>query len=658
MPPLIVTLEPAVRAIVASALDSLWESILLVVAVALVLRLLRNLSASTRYAAWCVALGGSLVLPLATALPQVHVVRAPLPVTAVSARAAPAVHRVRRVSALPKVPVPVGGNTPAGGALPLARRVAIRLPEYWAFGLFAFWGVVALALIARLFAGLVRLEHLKNDALPLPVEYRDGLGQWSNAQTGGRELRLCVCDGIDVPVAVGLFDSMILIPRHLLDVLAPSEIDQIVLHELGHLRRADDWTNVLQRIIQALLFFNPAVAYIAEQLDLEREVACDDWVLQRTKEVRPYAACLTHMAEVTAWPHRPLAAPGVFLTRRGLSVRVERLLRAGRNVRTGVSIGPASAILAVSTLLFLVLQTVAPSFAFSAPAAPSADDVQAHTPVPTPAATHAPTPAPTPAPRLIVIPSEHVHVPARTVHIPAVNFDTPERRIAIPAMPSPNVRFTFPPNFGARLRAKIDKAFSGAMAQQSAGAITGADYSGQNLTGRSFRGRRLTGADFSNANLQRTDFSRSVLVGIDFSGSDLRGASFAGAVMTGCDLSKTNLQDVDFQGVQMTGCDIDARALLPTQARWVVAGCRTGCDLNHANLEGASLRGVSLTADDLSGADLRGSDLSGSTFTDVDFSNADFTGARVAGTSFVNCGLDDAARALLEARGAKIVEGE
>ena len=38
-----------------------------------------------------------------------------------------------------------------------------------------------------------------------------------------------------------------------------------MLHELAHLRRADDWTNGLQRIVQALYFFNPAVLYIAQQ---------------------------------------------------------------------------------------------------------------------------------------------------------------------------------------------------------------------------------------------------------------------------------------------------------------------------------------------------------------------------------------------------------
>src|SRR6202035_3932415 len=123
--------------------------------------------------------------------------------------------------------------------------------------------------------------------------------------------------------------------------------------------------------IQAIFFFNPAVLFIAQQLDLEREVACDDWVLHQTGDVRPYATCLTRMAEVTAWPHRPLAAPGVFITRRGLSIRVERLLRAGRNIRTSVSFGPAGAVAAALIVLFFIAENVAPSFAFTLPAVPA-----------------------------------------------------------------------------------------------------------------------------------------------------------------------------------------------------------------------------------------------------------------------------------------------
>ncbi len=521
----------------------------------------------------------------------------------------------------------------------------------------------------------------------MPVEYRERLDRWSNADKGEREVRLCTCESIEVPVAVGLFDSMILIPKHLLDSLSQSEIDQIILHELAHLRRADDWTNGLQRFVQALFFFNPAVMYIAQQLDLEREVACDDWVIDQTKEVRPYAACLTKMAEATVWPHRPLAAPGVFLTRRGLSVRVERLLRSGRNARIGVSFGPAGAIAAALIVLFFLLQTVAPSFAFTLPqeVQPVKTVAQASAPVsphPVRAATraaHSVVPArhidiparhiDVPA-RHIDIPARHIDVPAQHIDIPALHVNTPAqhffvhaRHIEIPAVPyMPDIARGVSKAVSASVSASVSQSVAQAMALAAGGKgghynCVGCDYSGQNLSGRSFRGQRLSGADFSNADLHNADFSNSVLVGVDFSNSDLRGANFSNAKMTGCDLSNAKVDGVNFNDVSMVGCDVNARALAPGQASALLHGCRTGCDFGSADLRGQDLRNIALTGVDLSHADLRGADLSGVKFRGVDLSNARLDGARVNGAEFSECDFSGVNMHAVDFSNAKVTNG-
>ncbi len=558
-----------------------------------------------------------------------------------------------------------------------------------AFALFGVWALATLLLFVRLLVNLMRLEHLKRDALPLPLDYRERLSQWAIAEKGEREVRLCVCDRIEVPVAVGLFDSMILIPQHLLDTLAPDEIDQIMLHELGHLRRADDWTNGLQRIVQAIFFFNPAILYIAQQLDLEREVACDDWVVHQTKSVRPYATCLTKMAEVTAWPHRPLAAPGVFVTRRGLSVRVERLLRAGRNIRTSISFGPAGAVVAALVVMFFVLQSVAPSFALTAPASapasaskPLASTTKSVTAVREATPKHEQqatafeyhkvmrtaiayaTASPEPESTTLTIPGVHVHTPAINVHVPATNVDTPEQHIRIPRVPSSNFN-PLPPNFDKQIAHQVNAAMragnAGAAAGMAAGMAAasaasgaamgaaygdgkgfncvGCDYSGQNLSGKSFRGQHLNGSDFTRANLQNADFSNANIVGVDFSHANLRGANFSHAVMNGCDLSHADMTGANFDGVQMIGCDVDARSLAPSQARAMLFTCRTGCDFSGANLSGQNLRGVNLTGVDLSRADLRGADLSDSKLSGVDFSGAHLDGARFNGAEITGCDL-------------------
>lgn len=655
-------LEPAARIVVATLFNNLWESALLAALVALALRVLPNVSATTRYAAWCVALAGSLLLPLATALPQIE---APAPVhhstSVIVPTALPNVYAHQ--SAPYQAPV-THGNAAQGAAsnsapaFKMPERLHFALPQWLALALFGLWALAAVLLVVRLAVNLWRLERLKSDALPLPVEYRERLQRWANADKGEREVRLCTCESIEVPVAVGLFDSMILIPKHLLDTLSQNEIDQIILHELAHLRRADDWTNGVQRFIQALFFFNPAVLYIAAQLDLEREVACDDWVVDQTKEVRPYATCLTKMAEATAWPHRPLAAPGVFVTRRGLSVRVERLLRAGRNIRTSVAFGPTGAIVAGLIVLFFVLQTVAPSFAFTMPedhaVTAQAHTAPAHLEKPVAAAQHKTmlayaTPSPKPASRVIDVnvPARHIHVPAVNrdihVHVPAIDEDVPAQhvRVVVPSIPPVH---PLPPDFAARMGGiakTVNDAVSQSMAQAFSGKgkynCVGCDYSGQNLSGKSFRGQQLSGADFTRANLRNADFSYSALVGADFTRADLRGANFSHAKLTGCDLSRAQLDGVNFDGVTMVGCDVDARNLTASQAAALLHGCGTGCDFSYANLSGQDLRNVRLTGIDLSHANLSGADLSGANLQGVDFSHARLDGVRLSGAQITGC---------------------
>lgn len=654
------------RVAVAVLFNSLWEAAVLAFAVWVVLRLLPNLNATTRYMAWCAALAASLLLPLATSIPKVlvtsqhhasHVTVMTQSVSVQTARTTP----VQPVKSQPAHAAPAQTQAAHAQSFRFPSLPHITMPSIAAYTLFGVWALAALLLLVRLAVNLQKLERLKTDALPLPIDYREHLERWTGAEKGGRDVRLCVSEAIEVPVAVGLFDSMILIPKHLLETLTPQEMDQIMLHELGHLRRADDWTNGLQRVVQALFFFNPAVLFIAQQLDLEREVACDDWVVRETKSVRPYAHCLTKMAEVTAWPHRALAAPGVFMTRRGLSLRVERLLRAGRDVRTSLSPGAAGIVAAAIIALYFVVQTVAPTYAFTQqapelptpPAVPTAAPHATLVPVPkvpqkikaqrvqekiiyvdrTPAPGHSSNTKTKTVEKIIVIPGQHIHVPEQTIHIPAINVDTKEQRIHVPIVsPMPGGWNPLPPNFEQNIEKQVQLSLHDGN--------FGGDYSGQNLNGHDFHAKRLTGADFSKANLQNADFHSSELTGADFSRSNLRGANFSGARMMGCDFSNVDATGARFDGIAATGCDFSGAKLDTNAASQVVRGCRSGCDLTGFNLNGADLRSVRLAGVQLSHADLRNANLSNAVFSGVDFDGARLDGANVSGARFINCNLD------------------
>jgi beta-lactamase regulating signal transducer with metallopeptidase domain len=313
--------------------------------VALVVRCWRPLDAAARYAVWYVALLAVVLGPLvAVGLMQPHFHPDLAPAQVRVAVGAPASTHVAKTVAV------------------CFARPTLAVPPWAAFGAAGLWLAIVAAGIARFIAGALVLAQLKRDALPLAPERRAGLPLWrshaGDART--RRARLCVSDRIEVPVAVGLFDGMVVLPQHVLDTFEPGDVDRFVLHELAHLERRDDWTAVLQRLIQVVLFFNPAVHAIAHRLDLEREIACDDRVVAATSDVRSYAVGLTRMAEATAWPHRAIAAPAIFVTRRQLSLRVEELLAGRRLPRRRFALAPAAAALVASLGVVAVAAPLSP----------------------------------------------------------------------------------------------------------------------------------------------------------------------------------------------------------------------------------------------------------------------------------------------------------
>ncbi len=151
-----------------------------------------------------------------------------------------------------------------------------------------------------------------------------------------RAVTLCVSDQLRVPTAIGFIKPLVVIPAWTMRELSPAELNTILLHELAHLRRWDDWTNLVQKILGALLFFHPAVWWIEKKLALEREMACDDMVLAKTASPRAYAECLVSLAE-KSFLRRGLALAQAAVDRmRHVSLRVTQILDEKRPGATRV----------------------------------------------------------------------------------------------------------------------------------------------------------------------------------------------------------------------------------------------------------------------------------------------------------------------------------
>jgi tetratricopeptide (TPR) repeat protein len=133
-------------------------------------------------------------------------------------------------------------------------------------------------------------------------------------------------------------------------------LELVLEHELAHIRRRDFWTEVLARAATALLWFHPAAWAALKNLRRERELACDDAVLDLGVKPSDYAAQLLKMA-VSAAPLNRKSYPELALSGRGgLQGRLASILDPGRaskqgRRRIGLVLAPAMIVLAGTTAL-------------------------------------------------------------------------------------------------------------------------------------------------------------------------------------------------------------------------------------------------------------------------------------------------------------------
>ena len=216
------------------------------------------------------------------------------------------------------------------------------------------WGFLSFIMLIRLAGGYWALRRLKSSATPAPEDWQLQLRRLCAGNGVKRNPRLLVSSAAAAPMSLGFLDPAIVIPRAFLDTLSHSELEHIVLHELAHLRRRDDWTNLAQKFIEALLPIQPALYWIGHKISLEREIACDDWVIAATGTPKPYAASLTKVAELSQWERAGILAAGAAGDRSQLFQRVDHMLHRTRNSAPKLAIGPLiAAVLAVVALTYL-----------------------------------------------------------------------------------------------------------------------------------------------------------------------------------------------------------------------------------------------------------------------------------------------------------------
>ena len=259
-------------------LASLWEGTLVALASALVLRGLRGISPRLRYA---VAVAGLLLMagmPLRHLAPLRRETASALAVRNLSPRTEPAPPKV--------LPLP----TPA-----LQTRMMGGLERAMPWVVLA-WAIGVLLSLSRLAGGWFWLQRLRWSRAELAP---DGLQRQllDLCRRAGlkRAVTLLMCERLPGPSVVGILRPAILVPAGWFLNLPPDHVEALLAHELAHVLRHDYAVNLLQSLLEVVLFYHPGVWWLSRRIRAERELACDTFAVRLMGDALPLAEALTDL---------------------------------------------------------------------------------------------------------------------------------------------------------------------------------------------------------------------------------------------------------------------------------------------------------------------------------------------------------------------------
>ncbi|SEC49963.1 M56 family metallopeptidase [Terriglobus roseus] len=183
--------------------------------------------------------------------------------------------------------------------LPSLRRVTtsptgsspLQAAPWIASAIVMVWIAATAVRAIHLASAWLHLRRVRRNATPIVIAGSDSF------PAGGRRALLCVSSEVDSPTILGFFRPVLLLPDWLAPKLSSNDLHQIALHECEHLRRRDDWVNLLLQFGLVLVPLNPALHWLNRSIGIQRELACDAEVVASTAEPLAYAASLTKLAE-------------------------------------------------------------------------------------------------------------------------------------------------------------------------------------------------------------------------------------------------------------------------------------------------------------------------------------------------------------------------
>jgi beta-lactamase regulating signal transducer with metallopeptidase domain len=167
--------------------------------------------------------------------------------------------------------------------------------------IFLIWVIFFVLKSIRLTGGMLYIHKIRTrNTIAVPAEWQKKLKEFCTKISISRPVTLLQSELVSVPVAIGWLKPVILVPVGMFCQLSPEQVETILLHELAHISRQDYLVNIMQGIVEAVFFFNPALLWLSSLIKQEREACCDDMVLAHISRKSDYLEALLAIGSSTA----------------------------------------------------------------------------------------------------------------------------------------------------------------------------------------------------------------------------------------------------------------------------------------------------------------------------------------------------------------------
>lgn len=291
-------LDPMLQTTAWALIHFLWQGCLIWLATVFALFLARSRSPQVRYLVACAGLALCLLLPMATF--------AHLRPTA-----------LRQAGELAFTVSDLLKSTPAKASLPIDAGSVVEWPRRLGFLvedhlplLLKCWLFGCLLLALRFGGGWLHLLTVRRAVSQASDELQERFDGIAKRFKLSRPIRLALSSRINTPMVVGWLRPLLLVPVGLLTDMDPVGLEALLAHELAHIRRHDYFVNVVQCLVEILLFYHPAVWWLSRRVRIERELCCDDAAVTWCNDPLLYAETLTRLHELRSETLAPALAAG------------------------------------------------------------------------------------------------------------------------------------------------------------------------------------------------------------------------------------------------------------------------------------------------------------------------------------------------------------